>query len=60
MPEDFSLWTTVGGAFEGMTDMATDVVEFVASDPILVVVCIAIPLASLGILMLKRLLRVKI
>lgn len=60
MPEDFSLWETVGDAFTGMTGMATDVVEYIANDPVLVVVCIAIPLASLGILMLKRLLRVKI
>ena len=60
MPDDFSLWSCVGDSFEAMTDLATEVVEFVASDPILVVTCIAIPLASLGILMLKRLLRVKI
>ena len=60
MPTDFNLWTTVTGAFTGMTGLASDVVEFVASDPILLVTCIAIPLASLGILMLKRLLRVKI
>lgn len=60
MPTNFNLWTAVTGAFSGMTGLATKVIEFVASDPILVVTCIAIPLASLGIMMLKRLLRVKI
>ena len=60
MPTSWNLWTTVTGAFTGMTGLATDVIEFIANDPILVVTCIAIPLASLGIMMLKRLLRVKI